>query len=67
MYVPEKVLIFFAFHFERNLVAAGKRESEWWIVLHVMNLQSVSREFKKQNWILNLFSHDLLMNLCNFN
>lgn len=39
MYVPVMGLVFFAFDFERDLVAAGKRESERWIVLQVMNLQ----------------------------
>lgn len=46
MYVLVKGLIFFAFDFERDLVAAHKRESEWWIILQGMNLQSVSRDLR---------------------
>jgi len=47
MYVLVMGLIFFVFNFERDLVAAHKRESEWWIILQEMNsLISISRESK---------------------
>jgi len=59
MYVLVMGQIFFAFNFERDLVAAHKRESEWWIILQGMNSLMSVESLKTYDWIssFNPFSH----------